>query len=185
MRLVVNALSTVLFPFTAASSEADAVARTNRLCRTMLFAMLLGVSLLALLAKPLIRVLYGEAFLPAASSLYAMAPGIAVWPFGHFLGVHLAASGRPRIVFLCSIATGIVAGVACKLLIPAFAATGAGAAVSVIFVTQSVLRSFAYLRAGGTRVTEVLVCTPKDMTALLNLLAWPRRRQGSRGNDNA
>ena len=156
-RVVTVPVSQVLFPFTAASEEEEATRRTNVLCRNSLLVMALGVGLVALCVKPLIRILYGEPFLPAAKIFYALAPGVFLWPLGRFLGTHVAASGRPRWVFVASLGALAASTVSSWLLIPDYGAVGAGLSVSVIYAVQSVLRLVVYMRSTGAAFSEIVL----------------------------
>jgi len=139
-----------------ASEEAVATRRTNVLCRNSLLVMALGVGLLALCIKPLIRLLYGEPFLPAVKIFYALAPGIVLWPLGRFLGVHLVASGRSRLVFLVSLGALVASAVSCWFLITRYLAVGAGLSVSVMYAAQSLCRLVVYVRVTGASFSEVV-----------------------------
>jgi O-antigen/teichoic acid export membrane protein len=161
-RLVTLPVSQVLFPYTAASEKAEASNRTNVLCRNILLLMLLGVGVAVLVIKPLIILLYGEEFIPAAKIFYTLAPGIVFWPLGHFLGVHVAASGKPKRIFLASSFNAVVAAVICWLLIPRYGAIGAGLSASSIYFVQALLSIIIYVNLTGAHFTEALFVRKSD-----------------------
>jgi len=98
-------------------------------------AILMGVTcgLTAIVAGPLIRVLYAPAFVPAADVLRIMLPGVACLGIVNVLSQYLAAEGIPRT--LVSIWAGAAALVAILslLLVPSHAGAGAAAALSVTY----------------------------------------------------
>ncbi len=169
-RIVAVPVSQVLFPFTASSKVEEATRRTNTLCRNSLVVMVFCVALMALCIKPIILVLYGEAFLPAAKIFYALAPGVLFWPLGHFLGIHVAASGKPKVVFFASLGTLVVAAATCWFLIPAYGAVGSGISVSVIYATQTFFRLLVYTKVTGASISDVLLPCRADGGHYVNML---------------
>lgn len=158
-RIVALPIAQMLFPYTATSKSEDATRRTNILCRNTLVVMLLIVVLMMIFIKPLILILYGEAFLPAANVFYALALGIAIWTIGHFLGIHVAASGSPKQVFLVSFITALFAMTICLIMIPRYGAIGAGLSVSAIYLINTSLRLIVYIKFTGATFVEI--CLPR------------------------
>lgn len=162
-RLVIQPFSKMLFPFTAVSHKIDATRRTNMLCRNTIPAMLLLAGLLAIVAKPLIVLLFGKEFEHVASVFYAIMPAIVFYPLTQFLGVHIAASGNPKLVFFTSILAVITAVVLCPILIPALGGIGAAITVSCVYATLAIVRVGVYLRFTSTKLTDLLIVKRSDM----------------------
>lgn len=163
-QVIVEPVASLLFPFTAASREEEATRRTNVLCRNSVLIMGLVITTLMIFIKPIIRLLYGEAFLPAAEIFYVLAPGVIIFPFGHFLEVHVAASGKPRDIFFASVSTLAAALIICLTLIPLYGAIGAGLSVSLIYLARAIFRFIAYVRMTRSPVAAILVPTRQDIT---------------------
>jgi O-antigen/teichoic acid export membrane protein len=164
-RLIAQPISQVLFPYTASSEKQHATDRTNALCRAYLPLMLIGVGLVTLWIKPVIKLLYGEAFLPAVPVFYAIAPGIIVWPVTQFLDIHIAASGRPKFAFLTSLVIlPLVAGY-CMFFIPRYGYVGAGIATSSIYMTNFIARLVVYRYVTGSPVKDVIILKVSDFKA--------------------
>ena len=161
-RLVVEPFTQMLFPFTASSTEEKATRRTNILCRNSLIIMTLVISLLMIFIKPIIVLLYGAEFLPSAEIFIALAPGVIIFPFGHFLEIHVAASGRPRDIFFASASTLIVSIGICFLLIPRYGSVGAGLSVSLIYIFRALFRLIAYIRMTRSPVKQIIFPTFQD-----------------------
>jgi O-antigen/teichoic acid export membrane protein len=179
-RMAVAPVAVVLFPYTAASQEDEATRRTNILCRNSLVLIAALVGLLALFIRPILVLLYGEAFLPAAEIFYALAPGAAFWPVGHFTAIHLAASGHPKPAFLSSLAAAAVAAGLCAVLIPRYGAVGAGLSATGIYAVRTILLLRVYVRQSGTPLAEVVMPRKADWIhyrKLLGLLSltWLRK----------
>jgi O-antigen/teichoic acid export membrane protein len=85
----------------------------------------------AVLAEPLVRVLYGDAYAEAATALQLLAPAIMLYPLTHLAANMLIARNRQRAV---AISMGVAAGfcVATNLvLIPLYSLNGAAATASL------------------------------------------------------
>ena len=179
-RLVAFPVSRVLFPYTAASQKAEATNRTNVLCRNCLFLMLPAVGLVALFIKPLILLLYGEEFMPAAKIFYAIAPGIVLWPLGHFLAVHVAASGKPKAVFYANAVTAVTTAAICYFLIPRYGALGAGLSTSAIYLIRLLLQLAVYARVTGSGFSKVILPCRADWKYYKHILETMTARFGKK-----
>ena len=162
-RLITQPVSQMLFPFTAASSETIATRRTNVLCRNSTLIAVFTIGLMTILAKTIIVLLYGEEFLPAVRVFYALAPGFIFWPLGHFIGIHIAASGRPKNVFIRSLITVILAVPISYFLISRYGMIGAGLSVTCVNVIQILLRLQLYSRLTRTNYRQVLFIHSSDI----------------------
>jgi len=162
-RIVVKPISQMLFPYTAASDDKTAVRRTNILCRNSLLVMILMMGFMAAIIKPMVLILYGREFLPSVNVFYTLIPGFLFWPMGQFIAIHIAASGRPRNVFLQSLITLLFAAPICYYLIPEHGMIGAGLSVSAINTVVISLRLLLYRRLTGVPLAQVLLPRRSDM----------------------
>jgi O-antigen/teichoic acid export membrane protein len=181
-RNVAFTIAQVLFPFTAASEDAAATQRTNVLCRNSL--LLVGIFILGLapFIRPILLLLYGEEFVPAAEIFYALALSAVIWPMGHFLAIHIAASGAPRQAFLASFTAALCAGLLCLLVIPVYGAVGAGLCATVVYVIRTAVLVVTYRRLTGASLSQVLFVQRTDLgyyRRLLNVLPLNRLRGAS------
>jgi len=171
-RIVALPVAQVLFPYTAASKEHLGIKRTNTLSRNYLLIMIPIALVMVLCIKPVIYFFYGQSFMPAVKIFYALAPGICLWPYGHFLGVHVAASGKPKIVFFSSCVILAAAIVICWALIPAYGAFGAGLSVSAIYIVQAIVRVLVYRKVTGAGFKEILFFHKEDLKYYNKLLSF-------------
>jgi O-antigen/teichoic acid export membrane protein len=173
-------IAQVLFPFTAASEDAAATQRTNVLCRNTLLLVGVFVALLLVFIRPLLLLLYGEEFVPAADIFYALAVGAAIWPTSHFLAIHIAATGAPKQASVASFIASLSAIALCATLIPAYGAIGAGMAASGIYLIRVALLLVIYCRLTSASPLEVLFPQRTDLTyyrRVLNALPLDRFRR--------
>lgn len=170
VKILPDSFSQILFPFTAASEKDHAVNRTNMLCRNFFILSIGVIIVLAFLAKPLITILYGEAFIPAVYVFYAFMPAILFWPFSRFLGIHIAASGNPKKVFWICLISLVASLAGCALLIPRYGAIGAGLSLSATHLILTVLMIYAYIQFENTNLSEILIIKRTDLDYYKKLL---------------
>lgn len=175
-QIISDPIAKLLFPFTASSQKEEATQRTNLLCRNSLFIMFFVVGLMALLAVPLIRFLYGEEFIPAARIFYFIAPSVIFWPCSHFLSVHVAASGQPKAVFFVGLMTMAAASGAGWLLIGSYGMVGAGITMSLATIISAILRLLLYVKVTGTKASKVVVMQKEDWYYYINKLKEIRKK---------
>ena len=169
-QIISDPIAKLLFPFTANSQKDEATQRTNFLCRNSLFIMAFVVGLMALIAVPLIRFLYGEEFIPAARIFYFIAPGVIFWPCSNFLAIHVAASGQPKAVFFVGLMTLALTLVTGWLLIGNYGIAGAGITTSLATTTSAILRLLLYVKMTGTEASKVMVMQKEDWYYYLAML---------------
>ena len=180
-RLVALPVSQVLFPYTANSQEAASVNRTNTLCRNSILVMGVLIGLSAMLIKPIILFLYGEAFLPSAAIFYGLAIGVIVWPCSNFLGVHIAAAGRPKLLSLLSVASLVIAAAVYWPVISRCGTAGIGWGISTVYVVQLILRLAGYLHITKTSLWQVLIPQRHDLKYYFRLVWLPGHIKNNRG----
>jgi O-antigen/teichoic acid export membrane protein len=161
-----NALATVLFPTVAALESQDAHRLAARSARTSFAIMLAASVALALLGRPAILLLYGEEYLPSLSALFALLPGIALFPLFKILAVHAAGRGRPLWGALPSFLVLVLNIGANLVLIPRWGIVGAALASSLSYGVAGVACVLFFARHAGIPLREALVPRGADWTAL-------------------
>jgi len=102
---------------------------------------------LAAVAEPVLRLLFGEVFAPSAAPLRALLPGIVVFAAGSVLAGDFIGRGRPVWNAQASgvtVATNILAGL---VLIPRWAETGAAWASTIAYTAGALVMLFRFRRA--------------------------------------
>jgi O-antigen/teichoic acid export membrane protein len=107
---------------------------------------------------------------------YALTPGILIWPIDYFLGVHLAASGRPAMVLATSVFSVTAAALISYFLIPIYGAVGAGMSFSMIFVLETFCRTWTYTHQTEATWSEVILPQRSDLAHYRRLLGMITRR---------
>jgi O-antigen/teichoic acid export membrane protein len=119
-----------------------------------------GMGILALLAGPIIAILYGSAFTEAASVLAWMCPGLAFLVLAYPVNAVLYVRNRVAVFPLTAALSLVVSVGANLLLLPAFGARGAAMAYSLTALSALLVplgysiakrSSMPWKEGGGTR----------------------------------
>ena len=166
--LLSQAVSTVALPRISQLSDDEPTRRklTPLLARMVLFVTALGAMVLALLAFPLIRILFGDRFEPSVWPLIVLLPGIIALSASRVLANDIAGRGRPELNMYMAIITVTVNILGNLVLIPVYGLLGASLATTVSYVLNLCIRLFVYWRLTTTSPLEVLLVKRQDIAAL-------------------
>jgi len=172
-----RAISTVLLHRIASERDSEiAAATTARISRVIAF-LIGGMSLLVVVASyPIIYLMYGQAYLPAASALIALVPGIWFLSVGKLLATHLSATGRPEIGTLGAIVSLTATFVLDFLLIPRIGIIGASIASSVSYMLSTTIFVIIFLRSASLPISDVILMTRGDVILLYKAFGNMRMR---------
>jgi O-antigen/teichoic acid export membrane protein len=160
--MVPTSLGWVLFPSIARSSGAERDRLTLAVCRNAFWVMLVLCGALALGRNAVLRLFFGEQFLPASPALLAILPGILAMAIQLVLGSDLSGRGHPLPVTLAA-ALGLLANFLLNLLwIPRYGIVGASLASSVSYSIIALVVIVAFVRISGARVRDAFVLRRED-----------------------
>jgi O-antigen/teichoic acid export membrane protein len=174
--LLSQAVSTVAFPRLAelSSDEVTRLKLTPLLARTVFWATAAAALVLGLVAFPLVKLLFGEAFMGSVLPLLILLIGIIVTSPARIVANDIAARGRPEINMYASMVTVVINIVGNLALIPEFGLVGAAVATSVAYSINSVIRIGVYWRMTGVQPMKLLLLQRQDLTALKRYLTKSR-----------
>lgn len=172
-----HAIRTVLL-YHAATGDANAAnAATGRVSRVVVVLIGAMCLLMAVTSYPLVLLLYGTAYLPAAPALIALMPGIWAMSLCKLLTVHLTARGRPEVgTFAAVISLGATL-VLDVLLIPKIGIVGAALASSASYVLATFVVVAVFLDDTGLRFSEIAVIRREDLLMLRQVLCGALRER--------
>lgn len=138
---------TLAFPRLAATEDpAERWAKARSMFKWVGVVMLAIALIAALLAQPVVRLLYGESFLPAVPAFLWLLPGIVALGANTILMNYFAAEGIPPVaVWSPGVASVVNVGLNLFLL-PRMGIAGASLASTIAYATMLVL-SMVYLRS--------------------------------------
>ena len=180
--LLSSAVGTAVFARVGSSSDEprESADRSAALARNVLVIQLVLAGTLAVLAKPLLQVLYGTAFEPAVSALWLLLPGVAVFGGATVLAAHLAGLGRPGLNLRVAASSLVVTLIFCPLLVPRFGMNGAAIASSASYVTTWALTALFFRGATGVPMRSACVPRRADVARLAIVIRTALRRPAVR-----
>ena len=172
--LLPASIGLVLFPRLSRHGEGDPLFAL-KVTRHTAFLLALLCAAAALLARPAIGLLYGEAFTPAAVALWWLLPGI--WAYGvcNQIATQLASTGMPMaavVVWAPPLALNVALNLA---WIPRWGIAGAAAASSLCYIAVLALHLMLWKRRMGGSVIRALLFNRSDlreMTTLGGMTSW-------------
>jgi O-antigen/teichoic acid export membrane protein len=171
-----GAVSTALLPLAARSEAAPRLGQTLRAFRSASFVTLASLLASAVLAPPLIPVVFGTSFHASVTPFLLLLPGLVGFTAMIVFSNALVASSLPS---LSSVAPGVcfVVGVGLDFaLIPFFGASGAAAAASAGYLAAGLSALLVYRRRAPFRLLELVIPQPGDFAVLRGLAPAPVRR---------
>ncbi len=128
---------------------------------------------LAVLAEPIIRLLYGVEYLPAVMPLRLLAPGIVTYSSARILlQYHQGQLGRPGVSSMVMTGAAFVSVALYLLLIPRWGMNGAAIASSVTYTLIFLVALTLFVRASGMSPRETLIPRAEDFK---RYASWTRR----------
>lgn len=156
-----NAVTTVLFPRTAADQQqarqfTPFVART-----TLLFTSLVALGL-GVVGQPLIVLCFGAEFRAAFMPLLLLLPGVVFLGTGKVLASDLAGQGKPQYGSWAATLALIVTIIFDLLLIPRSGIAGAALASTLSYILSFLVLLVLYIRESENTIRSVLLIQARD-----------------------
>lgn len=168
------AVGVVLFARTPRLSTEEANSSTPRIVRNTLFVTVLAATILLPLAKYLITIFFGPAFLPALQPFYILLPGIVALSITRTTGSELAGRGRP-IFGLIAGTTSLAVNIPLNLLlIPLWGISGAAFASTVSYSITAIVGLFFFLRISQNTLTDTLILKREDLKTYARMVTMIR-----------
>lgn len=156
-------LRTVMLFHVASRDQAGARQMTARVSRLAAVFLLFLAAFLGLLAYPLVKALYGAAFLSAVPALLALLPGVCAVGISKIWATHLAGRGKPLLPTYAACVSLVMTVILDFTLIPRIGIVGAAIASSVAYTTAAVIIGGALIHHEQLRVAQLLVPNRADL----------------------
>ncbi len=153
-----QAASTVLFPRVAGETvEQERKEFTPVVARTVLWTTAVGALVLAVLSRPIVLLLYSEAFLQVVGALQALLVGVVALGVGRVLSNDIAGRGLPRLNIYGGLAA-VMTNLALNIWwIPRYGIIGAAWASTVSYTISFMVALFFYCRLSSNHWTKVVL----------------------------
>lgn len=163
LRVLSDAVGNALLPRIAGAGRPDL---TTLCLRVAWCGTLAAIVAMLLISRPLVRLLFSEAFLPAVPLLWSIAPGVLAYACAGILCTYFKGIDRPG-VFSWAVSVGLAANVvAIPLLYPALGVAAAGWGLSVGMTLRLVVLAVAFSRATRMRWSSIWLPRSGDVAAV-------------------
>jgi O-antigen/teichoic acid export membrane protein len=169
-------VSGLLFSYNAGSNPSGANNRTEVVCRFSFWIVTILFAVLAIFIRPVITLLYGEAFLPAASIFLFLYPSVVFYIQSLFLASDIAARGLNKETFTIRLKSLPVIVITAYFLITYFEITGAALAISLSFTILWVQYALKYFSLSGSGFGQILLLRKNDLKLLVELIKNIKRK---------
>ncbi len=163
--IIPSVVGAILFPRVASGNSKDL---TPKVLRTMNAVFLPLFLLLALLAEPIITLLFGTEFLPSAVALRIILPGAFLLGLEVIIAGDIAGRGYPWSVALIWIPVFIFNSIGYVLLVPAYGINGAALATTISYSFVFVYMAFYLRKMTGFSFYELFIPRMADLKAILS-----------------
>lgn len=165
-----GAIATVLFPRISSLKNAEANNLTPIVVRHTFFIIFVLSLLLALLAKPLIKIFFGTAFLPSVMPLLILLPGIIALGGAKTLTADLAGRGKPQFGTYASFIS-LAANIPLNLwLIPKWGISGAAFASTFAYILATLIIIIAFVKISNSSWRNIIFIKKSDFRFYRNFV---------------
>lgn len=171
-----SAVATALFPRVAREGDEAANLTTPRVFRVVAILTVAQAIALALVARPLIGLIFGRDFAPAAMPLLILLPGVILLSLSKTLSADLCGRGFPHLGVLASL-LGLVATVGLDIaLIPRIGIIGAAIASSISYSLSTAVIVHFFVRKSGSAMAALVRFrrqeSHEDLQAARRAIGW-------------
>ena len=163
---VPNAVSFVWLPKVSRLAPVDASRRTAEITRLTFRMVAVSALALALISRPLIRILWGESFVRASWAILALLPGVILFSVPKVLASDFIGRGRSRVMTEAAGLSLTLTVALDLLLIPAFGYMGAAVASSISYGVFAIYCVVRYRRMTGLSPLGLLFANEEHGTAV-------------------
>ena len=171
-----GAFASVLFPRISSLKSVESNNLTPRISRHTFFITIFLSLILAILAKPLIKLFFGITFLPSLIPLLVLLPGIIALSVSKVLTADLAGRGKPQYGTYSSFVS-LALNIPLNLwLIPRWGISGAAFATTVAYTIATLLVINFFTKISNKSYFEILVIKKQDLQEYRKILVNIKNR---------
>lgn len=160
---VPNSINTMLYPTLSASSIKEANDFTPKVCRNTVFIVSFISLVLVFLGKFVIKILYGEVYMPSLKPFLILLPGVTILTVGKLLSSYTTGQGRPIIATYTSIIALVINTPLNFIFIPKWGITGAAFASTIAYSFIALFTLVVYLKMSGNTLKDTLLIKKEDI----------------------
>ncbi|CBL46092.1 Hapothetical protein [gamma proteobacterium HdN1] len=169
-----TAVTFPLYSFLMRNHRDDKRAVTPKVLRIMLVVMILGALALWITGELLIRLLFGDAFLPAYPALVWLLPGMIALGYCSLIRIDLLGENHPGSVSVVSGACVALNMGLNLVLTPAYGIEGTAAAATISYLIAAAALAWLHWRITGIPAHESMLVRPSDFAEITRYLRKKR-----------
>ncbi len=171
-----RSLVAALFPRLSEAEDDASSAIAARAIRNGFAISIVLAALLFAIHTPLVRLLFGPAYIPSSQALTLLLPGVALASLGWLLKSYIVARGAPLTASLSSLIALTLNILLNILLIPRLGIRGAALASTASYSLQTIFLFLIYTRLSRLHPAQTLIIRPSDLTYYRHALHTLLRR---------
>lgn len=161
---ITGSVGTVILPMTTHSKDKIEMREfINKITRMSFYLILLGSVFLVIISKPLIMILLGKPFLPAADALNFLIPGISIFSISNILSNYIAGVGKVEKNIIASTVSCILTVVLDIMLIPKMGINGAAIGTSISYIVFTFITVKFYNDITGSKLRDIFILRKSDV----------------------
>lgn len=169
-RIAAVPFSGLLFSYNAGSNIDSAITRTDTMCRLTFWAINILFITLGLFIKPIITILYGKEFLPAAEFFFYLYPSVIFYIQTLYLTSFLGARGLNKKNFMVKMRSFPFIVVLIYFLIKYLGGIGTAISISATFAILWFQYAIVYFKLSNSSFKRVLLLYKSDIALIYSLL---------------
>ncbi len=169
--MIPGVMGVVLFPRISSVDKEEANRLTPKITRITFLVVIVLALFLFILAKPLIALLFGEAYLPSVLPLFLLLPGVVFLTLTKILTSDLAGRGKTEYVAYCAL-TSLAVNIPLNfLLIPMYGIAGAAIASTIAYTLSTIVAVVGFTRISSVSYRDLLIIKRSDLTVFRKMFS--------------
>lgn len=169
-----DAVNIPFLPIRLGLEKKEAQSITPIVTRVLFFFMLLLCILSVLFSGLVVKILFGEKFLPAIPPLLWLLPGIVMWSLHEVLKSELYGHDHPGFVS-CEAVITLICNIGLNLfLIPLMGINGAALSSSIAYTLAAGILLWKFTSISGVKLSEMLIIKKEDLQGIKRALQKKR-----------
>lgn len=157
----------VFNPLWSSKTAQEVNQNTPKVARQALIVGILGTLILSAFSRQAIMFLFGESFLPAASTFLLLLPGFLASTFTGTLFTNFFAQGRPQITSMILLGTLLFNIILNFFLIPSLGIDGVAISISISLILSSILAILLFSRISHISLSDIIAFKKDDIRSLV------------------
>lgn len=159
-----------IYPTVSSLSLENSRVFTQKVNRIVLFLSVCLAVFGVLLARPLVRIIYGDAFLPALTPLLLLLPGITILGIAKILKAYLNGKNHPWVATIASSIAIVVDVILIVTLTPRYGLAGAAISTSIGYIIYASVVLIKFTKVTNSNILDTLIIKKGDFSSYFGII---------------